>query len=240
MKCYKYESFYHFVNSFKKALRNHLNVNVTIDECYGEKLKTIYKIYEDEKEFLNKNSIKSPTDLFMSNIYTFSDWDDYRKNGLSFIDTLIEHYTSLQTDRDKSLKFLKLNYYAPTKLERQFEVYEDLYYKELQFTDKAKAKLLNIEGRPGVYRLYDKDKKLVYIGKSTDLGNRIVTSSKERKAKYFKAALTINGLDATIYEAYYIGIEQPYLNSDLVGIGEPSMVLEELDFREIIELYENN
>lgn len=67
---------------------------------------------------------------------------------------------------------------------------------------------------PGVYFLYNKNKKLVYVGKSVNLKDRIVGSILERKAFYYEYAITNTKSDVAVYEAYYISKLKPNLNVD--------------------------
>ncbi|WDF24594.1 GIY-YIG nuclease family protein [Fusobacterium nucleatum] len=66
----------------------------------------------------------------------------------------------------------------------------------------------------GLYFIYDKNKKLIYIGKSRNLGSRVVSSLKERKGYYFKYKLTKTMSDANILEIYYITTFKPILNTE--------------------------
>lgn len=85
----------------------------------------------------------------------------------------------------------------------------------------------------GIYKLYDKDKNLLYIGKSKNLGNRIVSSKEERKAFYYSYAITKTMADACIYEPYYIAKLKPLLNVEHVTDDSPSFELPEIEFEEI-------
>lgn len=66
----------------------------------------------------------------------------------------------------------------------------------------------------GLYFLYDINKKLIYIGKSKNLSERIPTSVKERGAHYLKYKITKTLTDAHILELYYIAKLKPILNKD--------------------------
>lgn len=118
---------------------------------------------------------------------------------------------------------------------------------EIQLENKnSKKKIINkavnnilkkTKNKTGLYRLYDKNKNFLYIGKSKCLGMRIPQSIEERGAYYFSYTLVDNYLNASIYEAYYIGKEQPKLNKEYADIGKPNMELDELDFTKIISFY---
>jgi hypothetical protein len=91
----------------------------------------------------------------------------------------------------------------------------------------------------GLYFIYDKNKNLIYIGKSRNLGSRVVSSLKERKGYYFKYKLTKTMSDANILEIYYISTLKPVLNSesneeDLSTIKINYQFEEESDFIKVI------
>lgn len=92
--------------------------------------------------------------------------------------------------------------------------------------------------QPGIYRLYDGNKNMIYIGKSYDLANRVLSSSKERKASYFSFAAINNKADVDLYETYYIAIEKPLLNKVSNNDDIPSFKFPALKFSKLYALYE--
>jgi excinuclease UvrABC nuclease subunit len=83
----------------------------------------------------------------------------------------------------------------------------------------------------------DETKQLVYIGKSYNLGSRISTSIKERKAHYFSYSIVDNKVDTDIYEIYYIAKFKPILNGTSKNEDYPTIVLQELEFTEPMYIY---
>ncbi len=94
-------------------------------------------------------------------------------------------------------------------------------------------------GMSGVYKLYDDSKRLLYIGKSYDLGSRICTSTKERKAFYYSYSMINNRADTDIYEAYYIAKLTPPDNSVGITSDSPTVVLPDIKFTKIRPVYED-
>lgn len=90
----------------------------------------------------------------------------------------------------------------------------------------------SLRGKHGIYVFFDKEKNPLYIGKSSrDLGQRILSSLKERKnASYVSYALTRTKSDTHIYEMYYIAKIKPPLNSQGKDSDDVNIQLEELDF----------
>lgn len=79
-------------------------------------------------------------------------------------------------------------------------------------TQYFRNKMNDLQNRFGIYFLYDKEKKLIYVGKSINLGERIISSIDERGACFFEYALTETLSDASVYEMYYISLLKPKLN----------------------------
>ena len=90
-----------------------------------------------------------------------------------------------------------------------------------------------IPARPGVYKLYDSDRYLIYIGKSKCLKTRLPQSIKERGAYYFSFAITESDADAFMYEQYYMSkIQKPICNEEYPE-QESTLTLPELFFTTI-------
>lgn len=104
-------------------------------------------------------------------------------------------------------------------------------------TDKLTDELCKLVGISGVYRLYNFEGKIIYIGKSYNLGSRIATSLKERKGCGFDYTAIGNKADTDIYEIYYISKLQPILNGISNTGDRPTIVLPEREFGEVIDVY---
>jgi len=98
--------------------------------------------------------------------------------------------------------------------------------------DTIKA-LKKIEDISGIYYLYDENKKLIYIGKSTGLGHRIVTSYKERRAYFFRYSIISNKADMHILEPYLISKYKPELNVEFIEDDQTSFALDEPKITEV-------
>jgi hypothetical protein len=94
---------------------------------------------------------------------------------------------------------------------------------------------------PGVYFLYDLNKELIYIGKSYHLGSRLASSTRERKAFYIQAIKTKSEADANVLEPYYIALDRPRLNRDIVPIDVPTFIIEtDYEKGEMIPVFKNS
>jgi len=115
-------------------------------------------------------------------------------------------------------------YFRDPKFNEEFETYNNV------------GSIKEVVDKCGVYKLFDKNKKLVYVGKSINLGNRLHGSLKERKCLFFSYALVENKSDVGIYEAYYISKYKPEFNTDGKYDDALSVKLPELKFSEILDL----
>ena len=92
----------------------------------------------------------------------------------------------------------------------------------------------------GIYKLFDKDKNLIYVGKSTSsLYERIIGSSNERQAEYCKCCEIKSKAETCIYELYYINMLMPPLNKDCKHGDGFSFELEPLKFCDFIQIYKD-
>jgi hypothetical protein len=95
----------------------------------------------------------------------------------------------------------------------KFEMFEgstyDVTYGDWGYSKSMLTLLDKIQGKSGVYKLYDINKSLLYIGKSYTLSNRITSSIKEQHAFYCKVMETKTQSDANLLEIFYISEEKP-------------------------------
>lgn len=115
-------------------------------------------------------------------------------------------------------------YFRDPKLNEEFEIY------------KGVGVIKDLMGKYGVYKIFDKNKKLVYIGKSINLGTRLPGSLKEKRCLFFSFALTNSKSDVNLYEAYYISKYKPDLNVDSKYDDDVSVELPDLEFSDILHL----
>lgn len=105
-------------------------------------------------------------------------------------------------------------------------------------SDEFTALLEGLEKKSGVYRLFDKDKLLLYIGKSYDLYSRIKTSLKDKGARYISILQTNNLSDASILEMFLIAKHKPPLNKESNTLDLPTVkVSYKYKFTPLIQIY---
>lgn len=94
------------------------------------------------------------------------------------------------------------------------------------------------EKKNGLYRFFDKEKNLIYIGKSYDLSSRIKTSLKDKNASYISVLYTKNQSDANILEMFLIAKHKPILNKESNSLDLPSVaVSHKYKFTPLIKIY---
>jgi len=92
-------------------------------------------------------------------------------------------------------------------------------------------------GKFGLYFLYDEHKALMYIGKSTRIGVRILSSIREKQVNgYVKVALTETIADIHVYETYYILKENPFYNVEFKAHDNLSFKLKPLKKSKLIKI----
>lgn len=106
-----------------------------------------------------------------------------------------------------------------------------------EFNKNIEEELNKIINKYGIYKLFDEDKNLIYIGKSYNLAQRIPSSICERKTSYFSYTILNNKVDTDIYEIYYIAKYKPLLNGTSKNEDFPTIKLKELEFSDVIYIF---
>jgi hypothetical protein len=95
----------------------------------------------------------------------------------------------------------------------------------------------NIE-KPGLFFLYNIDKELMFIGKSSQLSGKIIDSVWERNIDgYLSVAHTKTKSDIHVYAPYYIVNEKPLLNESISETDHFSFELKPLEKSDLIKIY---
>mgnify|MGYP003659298312 CR=1 FL=1 len=117
------------------------------------------------------------------------------------------------------------------------------YLNDTEFIPSTEFKKFveNHIGKFGLYFLYDESKALMYIGKSTSIGDRILNSIRERQITgYVKVALTERIADMHVYEPYYVLKENPFYNVEFKAYDELSLELKPLKKSKLIKILTKN
>lgn len=136
-------------------------------------------------------------------------------------------------DTDKKKLFILRRIFLET------DKYAQIHRKNLTPSNEFKKFIEKLTGQYGLYFLYNIDKEILYIGKSIDLGNRVVGSINERKAVdgYVAIATTKTKADIHVYEPFYIIQEAPPLNAEFNDFDSLSIELPPLTKTKLIKIY---
>jgi len=89
----------------------------------------------------------------------------------------------------------------------------DVRYGSWGFSTSMLKVLQFTQNKCGVYKLFDRDKNLIYIGKSYTLNVRLASSIKEQQAYFLKYMITDTQADANLLEQFFISEERPKNNN---------------------------
>ncbi len=223
----------HFINLcckqikvFGIAFKNHT--------AFIENLKEIYLLSQEIKPLVFGNSIVDVITWRLLHEKSTS-----REEVLDFFnrelkDIFSEAIDIYKGDVDKSFVYLK-----PIK-NVQSTLYEGISFKRInkKVSRIAMQELNKLADCYGVYFIYNDKDQLVYIGKSRNLGRRIISSIKERYGKKFAYILAKNPADIHILEPFLIIKYKPVKNVEFMEYGETSLDIEVPPLSAIIPVFE--
>ena len=95
-----------------------------------------------------------------------------------------------------------------------------------------------LKGKQGLYKLYDVNRNLIYIGKSKRLEDRVPNQINKYKADAFSIVEIENEADLSILETYLISKENPRFNREFKTKDIPSCELKVPKESQVFELYQ--
>lgn len=232
----------HYINLMKKIHKDKFNSK--LQDKYVELFRGVYNIKYYNSLFSAFYLKKLPEEISWEFKELSSDEKELKKFYISKTKVLsgaklfVKNPDKLLTNECKEfLNYCKLrDEFISEKIRTKLQTFK---YKcdELQLSKKATKVLDDLLNTPGVYFIFDKNKKLSYIGKSYSLGNRIFGSIKERDGYYFSYIKTSSKIDADIIEPYLIGMKKPPLNSEYITNDKPSFKLKIPKVSKIIKIH---
>lgn len=231
---YQYESPFHLTNVVKKLLRKR---GIFIEKEYEDELlglacDVIFQMNNNNQSIIRAENMRKPVDVLTWKAST-DEINDVYNDFILKIEYLAVQYEELFSGKKSENDYPEL-FMKTYNLENY---YNELTIDNRELTEDFKKDMLNIVKRNGIYFLYDSSKKLIYVGKSTDLGSRIPSSVSERKAYYYSYALTKTMSDIGIYEMYYISKLKPKLNIEGKYPDLPTIKLPDLEKTEIKPIF---
>lgn len=244
----------HFFCGCKKIIANLGIINANAIAPTLEKF--CFKLFEftvKNLENIEKLRLKYPTEVYSMQLRFARNAEELIK-AIKYISIIISDYNNMfkMTFTEIENSDLK-KYFEPKRFNKsQKKLTEnrkkkDKLLSEINTTlgwnryhidiEKLINSLCNVVNSSGVYRIYNYQKEIIYIGKSYNLASRIPSSLKERKGCAFDYTIIDNKADTDIYEIYYISKLQPILNVASNNGDKPTVTLPELKFCDIVETY---
>jgi len=238
---FKWENFEHFYNAARKRTREKIGCEVEPKEL-KEICHSLFRLSEE----LDLSKYANPTGFLINEIRQTIDLESYafiiRKYQHKLSDSGIEHFKNTLLIKEKVESEIGVDKKKPERKKPDLMPINDLVPLK-----GDKKSVFSFDGllpnKPGVYFLFDADKNLVYIGKSTCLSNRVPSSFSVRKAKHVKLMITDTKADAHILEPYCISVYAPPLNAESNTGDMPTFRLELPPLSDFIEpklVYEHN
>jgi hypothetical protein len=171
-------------------------------------------------------------------------FEDYQKlnNELSEVISRIKKECGEIFKNCKDLAKCKIDFSKYPVLSRITERDELIAFKPDLVTSPAFLEFFekNID-KFGLYFLFNLKKELMFVGKSLNLGEKIIDSIWEKSIDgYVAVAYTRTKSDIHVYEPYYILKEKPLLNTEILEPDEITVELKPLKKSELVKIYENN
>lgn len=227
----------HFLNYCRKILMN--QYAVTSEYAADVLMLGVNIVWQIESKVPYDNRIVRPTKYFtklMAYIFNsrYDDNTEYQcptfNDVIKMAETVVEKYNKFMlfasggngVDVDEVIDIFTTTGISKLNTERVKHYVAGGHYCHI--------KIDTLKGVSGIYRLYDINMQLIYVGKSVNLGERIPSSSQEKRAVYYDYAMIENLPDMPIYEAYYISKLNPPCNVDGKHNGFPSVSLPEIEF----------
>ncbi|WP_252225397.1 MULTISPECIES: hypothetical protein [unclassified Clostridium] len=241
-----YDNKDHFFYTCRKIMLNKTKINIkAIEPTIRSFCDLLYNFTLNNVDKINERNLKYPLVCY-SSFLSYSYNDESLLKSLKSIRNIIDDYEQMFTmSRDDIVN----NDYFLIYFDKKKNI--DVYVKDLLLNINAnwninginekilEPHLIDLFDKSGVYKLYDENKQLIYIGKSYNLAIRIVTSIRERKASYFSYCVLNNKADTDIYEIYYISKLKPPLNSSNKNEDSPTLILKDLEFNYPIYIFKN-
>ncbi len=210
---FKYKNIIHFTNTCKKIIRE---CDFDIDEQTKNNILDkanhiwFFSSINNHQEFVEEKDLLPLTHSFTMELGSVRNINELKDINIM--------YNSLQLVNNSEMEeWLRLSNY------RKFIKENSNYVIDLAY----------LVGKIGVYKLYNKEKELIYMGKSRDLGSRIISSGMEQGGYFFSYSNMQNESDACIYEAYYIALLKPRNNVTGNVKDAPTIKLDDLKFSNI-------
>jgi hypothetical protein len=239
---YEYENANHFFFVCRKFLfKNGLKLDYDEQQSLKRLTDKVFLFQQKYEDLLYRLELREITRILTYFLHSSYDFDSLFDNLEKFM-YIFKRYKEIVKDENvdrSNYKDLYDEYYKPIIIREKHWNSKEKRYKCLSRHILSKQE--ELIQQHGIYFLYNKEKELIYIGKSVyNLWSRIISSAKEREATYFAYALTKTKSDTSIYEMYYIAKLKPPLNNDGKYNDPVTITLPELEITEPQAIYEED
>jgi hypothetical protein len=242
-----YENHLHFFYTSRKIIKNRQIDFYPIENLLFNITKSIFDFTNNHEKQIVRKSLRRPTSVFTYKLTGCKNINDVTEL-FDTIPSIITDYRELlskdidimKLDLDTCIKYISAEAlkYLDAKKDPEHFIYWDEKVGKYRTLSPDYLKLQkSIFDVAGIYFLYDHTKSLIYIGKSYHLWKRILSSCLERKASYCSYTVIGNKADTDIYEMYFISKFKPLENGAGKTDDSPTMILPELDFSPLVQVY---
>lgn len=209
-----------------------------------------FLINKEFREILDKYYLNDLNNVLTA-IIAFSPAEEFESDILEFKNVLHDLYSMLKDDK---FTYSEIKDYLRDVPVKYFSDKNMLFGSRLGFSIKSELnEIIDVKineqdleygyKKPGIYRIYNQNNRIIYIGKSTsDIAGRLKKSIKEQFEKgssmpyFYDYTIIPNKSDVDIYEVYYISLFKPCNNSANVYTDMPSIVLPGLEFTDLKQI----
>jgi len=221
-----YKDSNHFYFSCTKKIREKFGNDFASSDLLKDFLYTVYDIGTREKKEFESQTLSNPIDYFTFQLNQISEpkklkelIKEIKKSIYTYLGKEDFGYSVLRND----ICTLVGNLDEHIKNKFEDDVLAVSWWSGLNISEE---KIEEIKNKKGLYKLFDENKELIYIGKSTVLHQRLPTSIRDKRASYFSYIIFDNEADISILELYLISTLKPKFNSDFKTEDLPSFKLE--------------
>lgn len=233
----KFQSETHVFNYVRKAL-----VNKDIEFHYEDIRSFCRFLYECEEytRLFDDYQFVTPLSYFMSSLRGIGSFHEF-SNLYKGISEEVENIWHFLNDPKPVNAALLLDKYkkpdiTPLPWHVVYAIDALTFKKDADLTDEFNKLISELIHVSGIYMIYQ-NTELIYIGKSINLSNRILSSLKERGGTHVSVLAIENKADIHILEPYLISKLTPRLNTEYNTGFTPSYNIECPEFSDLLAVY---
>lgn len=242
-----YENKRHFFYSCRKIILNKTSINIeALEPTLKEFCHLLFDFTVDNIEEICMKKLNYPTTCYVTFLSNSFD-DESLLKSLKSVKNIIDDYKyMLSKSREDFINDKYFRVYIDINKNTDVKVKNYILNTKFCFEDKEidekliESKLVDLEKKSGLYKLYDEKKNLIFIGKSYNLAERIMQSIKNHKASYFSYSVIENKADTDIYAIYYISKLNPILNINARYTDVSTLKIEEIEFVKPIYIFKQD